>query len=448
MNGGSNIVSKPSLSSTLLNNIFSPYGLALISYLVFLLGCAIPPSVYSHYVPEPDLMFLDPATILFFSLCVFSFCAGVWLWGWIWPSRPICQWQVNTRISPTTFVLLPIISGTALANLSSFLLLKKNPALLLALITLSGSEVKGTNGVDTAGTLTMSTMLLCGIIWWGAWRYSECDLRGWRKVIVGLALWIAVVSLIVSTTLILSRSQLMMFLAGGAIVYGLRRVVRRKMTWRFVAIACGIFGSTIVAIFFLFSFLRGTTGWDAQISLLSGYTIASYNRLAALLNGSLRYPYAGHGVYLSSFVAFNHSFNRIFPIAKWMHWPSGLEVWNSEAAGVTQAGLLGNLIWSGTFGYLYSDLGWFTPLFIFGYGLLYGVVWRWMRRDRVLGVVLYPCFSFCILFWIGVNYLLSSDCAVLLTIALVLAGYEGLLVKSRSPWPAREDPASAASMAS
>jgi hypothetical protein len=55
----------PLRSKGLLDNVVSPCGLALISYAFFLFACLIPPSVHSHYMMEPDLMFLDPATILF-----------------------------------------------------------------------------------------------------------------------------------------------------------------------------------------------------------------------------------------------------------------------------------------------------------------------------------------------------------------------------------------------
>lgn len=59
-----------------LNNIVSPYGLALFSYAVFLFACLIPPAIYTYYMREPDLMFIDPATILFYTLCVAAFLGG------------------------------------------------------------------------------------------------------------------------------------------------------------------------------------------------------------------------------------------------------------------------------------------------------------------------------------------------------------------------------------
>jgi hypothetical protein len=61
--------------------------------------------------------------------------------------------------------------------------------------------------------------------------------------------------------------------------------------------------------------------------------------------------------------------------------------------------------------------------------MLYGAVWNWIRRGKALGIVLYPCFAFCVLFWFGGNILLGSDPVVLLLVAVLLAGYELILVK-------------------
>jgi hypothetical protein len=89
----------------------------------------------------------------------------------------------------------------------------------------------------------------------------------------------------------------------------------------------------------------------------------------------------------------------------------------------------GRLIWSGAFGYIFSDLGWFSLPFVFGYGMLYGVVWNWINRGKVLGIVLYPCFGFCALFWIGSNYLLDQPSEILSIVAIILIVYELVLVK-------------------
>jgi hypothetical protein len=122
-----------------------------------------------------------------------------------------------------------------------------------------------------------------------------------------------------------------------------------------------------------------------------------------------------------------------------MNWPDQLEVWATEFGAVTRAGLNGALIWSGTFGYIFSDLGWFSIPFVFGYGLLYGIAWNWIRSGKVLGIVMYPCFGYCALGWMGANGLLDSQRAVLFASALVLACYEFVFTRRKRILPQRAE---------
>jgi hypothetical protein len=222
----------------------------------------------------------------------------------------------------------------------------------------------------------------------------------------------------------------MMVTCGLAILYVLRRTAGKPISFRFVLGLGAAVAVCVALLFFAFSFLRGVASWDDQITILMGYTAASYNRLAAIVNGDLRYPFAGRGLYLSSFIASNHTLNRFVPLGTLMNWPDQLEVWGAEFGAVTRAGLDGTLIWSGAFGYIFSDLGWFSFPFVFGCGLLYGVAWRWIKRGAVLGFVLYPYFGFCALLWLSTNGLLDSQLAVMSVVAIFLTGYESVFVKS------------------
>jgi hypothetical protein len=416
---------------TLLSNIASPYGLALISYAFFLFACLIPPSVYSHYMAEPDLMFLDPATILFYTLCVASFLAGAWFVERLFPSSFI-ERRCETRISPTVFLMIPLIVGILLTATSVFLLLAYNPEIIGFLLAQQGGELKDLVATEVASSFNLAPLLLTGIIWWAFWRSSDFGLRGWRSRLVNSALVVAILSVIAAATIILSRDILMMAVCGLAVLYLIRRNAKKPASFRFVFGAGVAIAAGVAILFFGFSFLRGVSSWDSQVSTLMGYTAASYNRLAAVVNGTLRYPFAGRGLYLSSFVTFNHTWNRFVPLNTIMSWPSQLDDWSSQFGAVTSAGLDGSLIWSGAFGYIFSDLGWFSLPFVFGYGVLYGIAWNWIKRGKALGIVLYPCLGFCALFWVGANILLDSQRAVVFVAAVFLAAYERLFTK-RTP---------------
>jgi hypothetical protein len=412
-----------------LNHIVSPYGLAAISYAFFLFCCLIPPSVYSHIIGEPDLMFLDPKTILFYSLCVMSFVAGVWLIGWLFPSSFIRR-KTKTKISPTAFLLVPLVVSIGATAISIFLLIKQHPEILILLLSQQSADLKQTLALDVEGGFTRPTYLLIGTIWWAFWRSRDLDLRKWRRRLINLTLSIGVLAVIIMASVSLLRNLLMMVVCGLAILYAVRKTVNKELTGKLLLRGSLAMGVSAVLLFFATSFTRGTVDWSDHIYQITGYTVASYNRLASLMNGGLRYPFAGRGIYLSYVVAYNHALNLILPLSSAMSPPEFLDLWGSEFDAVSRAGLNSGLIWSGTFGYIYSDLGWFSLPFVFSYGLLYGCLWRQLKRGAVIGVVLYPLLGYNVLEWWGTNGLLDQPLVLLIVIGITFICYEGLLVRT------------------
>jgi hypothetical protein len=326
--------------------------------------------------------------------------------------------------------MIPLTVGIILTASSVFLLLELNSDIIVFLMTQQGGQLKELVATELASGYNLAPLMLTGIIWWAFWRSSDLRLNGWRNLLVKSVLVVAMLVVVAAATLILSRDILIMVTSGLAVLYLIRRTSRRRVSFRFAFGAATTIVVCAAVLFFGFSFLRGVDGWDDQVYTLFGYTAASYNRLAAVVNGNLRFPFADRGLYLSSFVAFNHTWNRLVPLARLMNWPDQLEVWRAEFGAVTRAGLDGNLIWPGAFGYIFSDLAWFSFPFIFGCGMLYGLAWNWIKRGKVLGIVLYPCFAYCALLWFATNSLLDSQRAVMVVAAIILASYERVFVKS------------------
>lgn len=398
----------------------------MISYTFFLFAWLIPPSVYSHYMMERDLMFLDPTTILLYTLCVTSFVTGVGLMSWLLPSSFVDR-KLETRISPTLFLLVPLILAITAATITSLYLIKQYPIIILAIWAQQGGTAKETIAFEVSGHLAFVPLTLIGITWWAFQRYSDLDFQGWRRRLVRLFLFIAAISLLALATLTMGRNLLMLGLGGLAILYLLSRRVRKQAGLAFFVRRGVPALAAVTSLFFAFAFLRGTNSWDDQVNQLIGYTAASYNRLAAVVNGDLHYPFAGRGMYLSGVAAHSH----YLPFSSLMNYPDPLDDWAAQFDAVSRAGLDGRLIWSGAFGYIFSDLGWLTPFFVFGYGMLSGIAWNWIKRGKVLGVVLYPCFGFCELFWVGSNYLLEQPLEILSIVAIVLGGYELVFLRPR-----------------
>jgi hypothetical protein len=407
---------KPSWIS---NNIVSPYGLAAISYAFFLFACLIPPSFYSHYMGEPDLMFLDPATIMFYTLCVLSFVAGVAFIEWIYPSTFWAR-EHKCRALPVTVIVVPLGLSIVVGFLSIVYVVTHYPSIMLALMMQQGGKVKNTISLDVSDHFAFIPLILIGVTWWAYWRYHHPQLTGVRRVLIAFLLVLAVLCVVCLSIVTLSRNIAMLALCGLAILYALDKSVKLKVTAKF-AIKRGFIAAILfVLLFFSFSFLRGSNDWDDQVSTLFGYTIASYNRLAAIVNHQTQYPFGGRGIYLSDVVAHNH----LLGIGKLLNVPNSIDEWGSEFAAISNAGLDGALIWSGAFGYIFSDLGWFAFLFLWSYGIIYGIIWNRMKRDTAFAVIVYPCFGFSVLFWFGTNYLLSQPLEILTCTAVCISIYE------------------------
>jgi hypothetical protein len=406
----------------------SPYGMTVAALLLFVVAWIFPPALYSSYVQEPDFMFLDPASVVFFLMCTLGFLLGLILVDFIFPVHGFRYEKRDTRISPMWFILLPLIAGTTLAVLSTILLLRKNDYLLQVLLAAHGEQIKSDGGIELQGTIVQATPALMGIVWWAIWRKDQLHMRGWRRFAVHSSIILATFALLVSSTLSLSRGDVMPMFAGIVILFLLRKLIDGKLKPLSAVKFAAVFAGSIGALFVSFSMLRGSAGPDALIADILGYTIAAYNRLAAVLDGRLRYPFSGRGLYISGFVAFNNTFNKIFHLNQLFSWPDFDTAWRSEFGAVSSAGLDGRMIWSGAFGYAFSDLKWASPLLLFIYGLVTGWAWRLLKLGKTAGVVLYPWCAFCVLFWSGTNYLLDPRAVVLLLVAIALGLYEFLFV--------------------
>lgn len=65
-----------------------------------------------------------------------------------------------------------------------------------------------------------------------------------------------------------------------------------------------VFFVIVVSMFAIFAILRGGTSAEAIIGSILGYTITSYNHMAALLNGALHYFDPGLGYYIATFLSY------------------------------------------------------------------------------------------------------------------------------------------------
>jgi len=416
----------------ILNHIVSPYGISVLSTLVFLIGWFFPPGLYSQLIREPDLMFLDVQTLLFFLLCVAGFWAGLLLIDFLFPSPPLLENRY--RISPLNGValMLPLTLTTLLTCAVAIKLLRQTPNLLVLLLSQQGGLVKNQMTDVKVGLLGWGSDLQTPLLFWTYWqllaRKPKDDGRRnfgrtlcWTIFVVGLFAGVGL------SVLNVSRAALMPLLGGLAVVYLTNKVRRKEVTTAGLFRYLLILGVSVTLLFVLFAMLRGSSDVSVGLRAFVGYTLASYNRLTALLRGTMHYPYGGRGAYLFPFLNSNHLMNAIFPFNQTFKWPDFYELWHSEFVAPQLAGLNDYDIWSGAFGYLFADCGWWTPLMLTVYGVIYGWAWRQMKSGGTLGLTLYPWFAFWVLAWFGGNFAFSSDFPFCVAAGFLLIAYEKLL---------------------
>jgi hypothetical protein len=417
----------------LLNHIVSPYGIAIVATLGFLIAWTFPPGLYSEVIGEPDLIFFDAETLLYFLLCVAGFWVGLLLIEFVLPSAPLLETSPRSSKMKGFPLMFPLMLATAMTGILVVQIYRNSPDLLVMLAAQQGNAVKLEQNQETiSGPLGWASVMLTSVLWWTYWmlinsrpdqprRFRHRRFFPWFIFAVGLLVQIALCVVKVS------RSELMPVFGGLAVLHLIDKIRRKKLTSVGLLRYSVVFSVAVVSLFSLFSLVRGATDVSGNLGGFVGYTVASYNRMTAVIRGSMHYPYGGSGIYLSNFMAYNRSFNAIIPLRKAMGWPEYLELWNADFQAPQLAGLNPFLIWSGAFGSLFSDFGWTTPFILTFYGVIYGILWRSIKAGTTIGLTLYPWLAFSSLFWFGSNSVFDHRFVFFFATGLLLMTYEKLL---------------------
>src|SRR5450432_2673420 len=150
-----------------IRNLVSPFGLAFVSYAVFLMAWAAPPSLYADFIGEPDILYLTPAAIGFYSLCTAVFLAGLRCFQ-LWRPTASAVPQSAATGSPLMFLLVPLAASTALCAASILVLNGKVGNLAGLLFAQQGALIKlaGASGQGEEGSWGYALTVHTGVLWW------------------------------------------------------------------------------------------------------------------------------------------------------------------------------------------------------------------------------------------------------------------------------------------
>jgi len=413
-------------------NAASPTLIALLSCSVFAFAWVFPPGLYSSYLGEADWIFLSPISFFYFGLCVAGFFCGVhfsrYMKGASYSGAP----PLISTGSPLSYLTLPLITLTLLCGVY-LMLLGARIDFISMLASQQGSSLKmaDENGTGVANRWQMVHVFLTAALGWAQYRALQLKLQSAKRAFFWIVFAIGWLVDAATSVALVDRTQLMPLMASTiliAVFFGTRgwRVrPLRVAAFAFVSIFA------IVGVFLLLSFLRGSLLVGSLMTSLLGYTIVSYNRMAALLMGAMHYGYEGSGVYLAPLLSGSEGLNKLIPFKDIFDWPSARELWRTEFASVAQSGLNGSYIWSSIFGYLYSDIGWLTPFYMFFYGLFCCFFWIKFKTGKALGLVIYPWVAFGIMFWVGVNLLPYDRLLNYIEMGLLLTWYDSSWIRVR-----------------
>jgi hypothetical protein len=387
-----------------------------------------PPSLYTQYIREPDLMYHSPTILWFYTACVAAFLLGVRVIALFSPADSVSSIpKIRSRSdSKLLYLVVPLLLA-AVPCLIYLLMIGRSVNFVSLIMSQQGDVIKQVLATGGASSFWDSGLfLLTGVLWWAAYRAAQLELKGAAKGIFYLVYSACFALDVITCLATFDRTNLMPLLAGCIVIYFFFKT--RAANVKLVKLALVGLGSIAVisGSFVALQFARGASQIDAFITSMLGYSIVSYNRLAALLMGVLHYVYQGKGAYVVAFLTTNGRFDGI---REQMGLPHSYEVWLSEFPALSASGLNAGYNWASVFGYVFSDIGWWTPLYLFATGLLGGYLWSRFRAGTPFGIVCYPWMAFWILFWFGWNLLFDARGEVLLETSVLLFIYDKICLR-------------------
>ncbi len=409
-------------------NLVSPYGLAAFSYCIFLVAFVFPPKVYTEYIGEPNLIFLNLTTLVFYTVCVGAFLLGVYAVRYLGSyAPPDTLLRISAR-HPFFYLAAPLLMSSVLCVV--FLAKLGGHIDFVALLSSGqGEMVKAAMGGDTEGNWASALTLLTVVLWWAAFRGHQLQLRGFQKLIFQVSFLVGAGVDLITCVATVDRTTLMPLIAGLLVIYLFFKTREEKVsTGRLALIGTGS-AAGLIGAFLCLAFLRGASAGKLLVASLMGYTIVSYNRLAALVTGVMHYAYQGRGVYLFPLLVRNDRINNLIPMRDWFGWPDLLVQMESEFSAVMAAGLNAKYNWAGYFGYIYSDLGWWTPVYLLFLGVFAGFFWHRFCAAKTDGIVMYIWIAFSILFWVGGNWIFQEKIVRVVAVGVLLAVYDRFSIR-------------------
>jgi hypothetical protein len=422
----------------------SPAAAVLWSSTLAVVALLFPPGYYEQLIWEPNYVHHSLPVLLYVALCVAAFAVG---YGF---HKGLAAF-ISSRRSPGEEawrkqpVLIPLVIGVCvvLIPVSVYVLASLLSTVSISMVTgsLLGEESSSVLRRGAAEAFAERNIgyvfgATVAVVPWLVWKALSIRASRRRASLEGYAA-VALVSVLLlvitaSAVLVQSRSHLLYLVFAAFVAWVAFRLRQGRMRpGKLLLVGSGvfIFAQGYFALIAVTRALGEASGVSYAAEKLVGYTVGSYNRFAAMLDGALTIP-GGGGYYWTQWLWRLPAVRDLFDL-------------DSAAAGVFgtippvgfaermsyiyNAGLNESLTAFTIFAHSYVDFGWLGFIPFIAYGFLGSLAWAAFRDGRPWALVLYPQVLWSIFDWRG--YLdIARSLAVIVFVA-VAVGLADLLAR-------------------
>ncbi len=420
--------------------ILSPSFLSTVLTICAIISVFFPPDIYSDIIGEKNYMFANSKVLLFVAVGYLAYLIGTFI-PFLSKNKISIRLRakyLHPRPKDSESCVIIIILVLVIALLSIYIiyiLLAVSIDYFLGKIFASEGSALRIQLFDITSEMKLGWVLnfSAALMLWPYFLRSRN--KFWIKNLTGkifeLLFLSSTILFVMACMLTLTRGALFQFILMIVVVSIFSRIQKRELNYIGV-LKIGLFSLFgLVLVFWGIGYLRSSTighesGYDEFIKLIVGYFPASYNRLAAVMEGVLEYPASGIGFYsfrwlfefpfLSRALDFNelgkHLVSSNFP-------ESNFDLFLNHFLSVENAGMNASFTWKTLFGAVYIDFGWIAPFWLLFYGMVSGIIFKSFLRGQVFGITVYPIFVVGIAHWWS-GYVFTREIDIQIAAALFI----------------------------
>ena len=403
--------------------IITPKFLVIYQIILLLVAIFFPKDIYEYYVGENDYMFFNVYLLMVGILMIVFFYIGL-IFGKIFfniiSTSNNKENFININKKPVYFVLFPLISMMILVMLYIIIFIKQNHQFfnLYVFGTVYKQSIK-------ANLFYYSTYMLIGVILWSIIKSDYIRNHKIKKILKRLII-LGIFEVLIVSLLMQARFILMPFLIALFMIFIYKK---HNINFKYLLIFIFLF----LFILLITAYFRSSNNEDVVFSIIKqliGYTIASYNRFALIIEGELHYTYSYTYYYLFPALNYIPLLHNVFSN---FYGVSDSIIWNSEFISVWNSGLEGYYIWSTLYGYIFDSIGWFSLIYLFFLGFLTQFFFELFKRKSTIGIVFYSLiYASFILVFVGNIFFLSQFIAYLYVVILLILWESLFKIKKKS----------------